>query len=225
MTPTAAHRRASAASPGFTLIELLVALAIFAILAVMAYGGLDVVLKARDRAEVEAQRIADLQMTFTLMERDVEQAINRPVRDEFGDAEAAMRGTSSAIEFTRAGWRNPAGLPRSEMQRVGYDLDGHDLRRISYGTLDRAPGTEPRDTTVIGDVEEFDIRYMAPTGEWVPYWPMTATSGQTSPGLPLAIEVTVETKQWGKITRLFRTPGGVAATPAPGTSSGTTGGT
>jgi general secretion pathway protein J len=218
MSPSVTQRRITRVHAGFTLIELLVALMIFAILAVMAYGGLDLVLKARDRAEVEAERIADLQMALTLMERDIEQAINRPVRDDFGDPETAMRGTSSAIMFTRAGWRNPAGLPRSEMQRVGYALDGHDLRRVSYGTLDRAQGTDPHDTTVLGEVEEFDVRYMAQTGEWVPYWPLAATSGQTAVALPRAVEITLDTKQWGKITRLFRTAGAIT-TASSGTSS------
>jgi general secretion pathway protein J len=207
------RRRARAA--GFTLIELLVALTIFAILAVMAYGGLDVVLKARKNAEAEAERIAELQMTFTLLERDIEQAINRPIRDDFGDSQPSMAGSASALEFTRAGWRNPAGLPRSELERVGYAVDGQELRRLSWGTLDRSQGSEPRTATVIGGVRSFELRYMTPNGEWIAYWPMTAASGQAA-ALPRAIEVTVETEQWGRIARLFPTPGSeLAAATGP----------
>jgi general secretion pathway protein J len=211
---SARHGRDLARSPsskGFTLLELLVALAIFAVLAAMAYAGLAVVLKARERAELEAERIADLQMAFTLLERDIEQTINRPIRDDFGDPEAPMRGTASAIEFTHAGWRNPAGLPRSELQRIGYTLEGHELHRLSWGSLDRAPGSEPHAVTVIADINGFDIRYMTPTGEWLVYWPMP--SDKTP--IPRAIEVTLDTQQWGRITRLFRTPATVAVTEVP----------
>ena len=52
---------------GFTLLELLVSLAIFAILGVAAYAGLDAVLNAKDRIEAKADQLGRLQMLFVLM--------------------------------------------------------------------------------------------------------------------------------------------------------------
>lgn len=219
MTKRCDRRTSFRRAAGFTLIELLVALAIFAVLSIMAYGGLDVVLKARERAELQAERIADLQMAFTLIERDIEQAINRPVRDDFGDLESAMRGSASTLEFTRAGWRNPAGMQRSELQRVGYALDDHELHRLTWGTLDRSQAGEAREAVVIREIDGFDIRYMTPNGEWLAYWPMSAPTGQTPPSLPLAIEITLDTQHWGRLTRLLRTPG--PGLVGPGTGGGT----
>ena len=46
---------------GFTLIELLVALAVFAVLAVMAYGGLNQVLMTRSVVDDQAEALRSLQ--------------------------------------------------------------------------------------------------------------------------------------------------------------------
>ena len=46
---------------GFTLIEVLVAMAIFAVISVVAYSGLQSVVAAKGRADAAAARLADLQ--------------------------------------------------------------------------------------------------------------------------------------------------------------------
>jgi general secretion pathway protein J len=72
--------RAGIEQRGFSLIELLIALAVFATMAALAYGGLDSV--ARTRAELGRQQDAfrDLMRGVGLIERDLRQAISRPVR-------------------------------------------------------------------------------------------------------------------------------------------------
>jgi len=113
----APRRTPSAAGEwGFTLIELLVALAIFAILAVMAYRGLDVVLTTDQVGQAQAKRLARLQTAYRLVGRDVEQIVARSIRDQFGDRQPALIGDSSTIEMSRIGWRNPAHLPRSRIR-------------------------------------------------------------------------------------------------------------
>ena len=68
---------------GFTLVELLVAILIFGILSMLAYGGLDSVIKSRDRTEAELFRLRQIQITFSQLQRDVEQLTARDgSRDE-----------------------------------------------------------------------------------------------------------------------------------------------
>jgi len=57
---------------GLTLIELLVAVAIFSLLAALAYGGLINVLATRTAVDVESQRLAKLQRAFLRIGRDLE---------------------------------------------------------------------------------------------------------------------------------------------------------
>ena len=110
---------------GFTLIELLVALLVFAVMSVLAYGGLRSVLDASAGAGAHADRLASLQRTFMALARDVEQLADREIRDEYGDRQPALRvgADERLLELTRAGWRNPAGQTRSTLQRVAYRLD------------------------------------------------------------------------------------------------------
>ena len=104
---------------GFTLLELLVALAIFGLLAAMSYSGLHAVLQQQLYTEQAAERLGALQKLYLIMQRDIEQIVARTVRDEFGDAQLPVVG-GDALQFTRGGWRNPAGRQRSTLQRVGY---------------------------------------------------------------------------------------------------------
>jgi len=192
---------------GFTLLELVVAMSIFAVLAIMAYGGLDQVLRARDVSERVMNRVTELQMAWSLIERDLEQAMPRPIRDGFGDPQPALiGGGDTLVELTRGGWPNPLRRPRGTMQRVAYALDGDTLQRWSWNVLDRAQDSEARKTDLIEKVESAELRFRDQDGEWGAQWPpsTTTTSAQVAvPLLPSAIEMALEIEGIGRITRLF----------------------
>lgn len=191
---------------GFTLLELLVALAIFAVLAAIAYTALSQVLKTRRHLEAEAARLTALQTAFTVIERDIEQGVDRGVRDEFGDAELAMKsgGTGTLLlSLTRSGWRNPLGLPRSHLQRVAYVFDKKQLLRQSWSVLDRGPNVQPYSEVLLDNVKTVELRFLDTAYAWQGFWP---TPNQTA-ALPRAVEITVDLTDWGRITRLFRVPG------------------
>jgi general secretion pathway protein J len=61
---------------GFTLLEMLVAMAVFAIMSVVAYGGLRAVLSADQVTQEHARRLADLQVTLSVLERDLAQIVD-----------------------------------------------------------------------------------------------------------------------------------------------------
>jgi len=116
---------------GMTLLELLVALAIFAMLAAMAYGGLNAVLRTGHKTGDAAQRLAQLQMAFHLLEKDLMQAVPRPIRQNHTMQLPAMIKDidSGGLEFTRTGRPNPSGLQRSHLLRVRYRLEDETLFR------------------------------------------------------------------------------------------------
>ena len=195
---------------GFTLLELLVALAVFGALWAMAYGGLDAVLKQRVETEARAERLLALQRAFMLMGRDLEQAVPRTVRGEFGDRRPALRGTDVSLELTHAGWSNPAELHRSTLQRVAYGLEDGRLLRLSWWVLDRAQDSEPREDVLIDGIEEIRFRFRAEPQVWADEWEGgkdKPEEGERPVALPLAVEVTLVTEDWGSIVRLFRVPG------------------
>ena len=198
---------------GFTLLELLVSLAIFALLATMAYSALNTVLNARKEVEQRAARLTELQTAFMVMERDIEEAVARPVRDDLGDEQAALKGGgvgTGVLTLTRTGWRNPLGVARSDLQRVDYVFNKQQLLRESWATLDRGPGNEPYAEVLIDGVSAVDVRFMGEDRQWVGYWPPDSASNaqnQDAVLMPQAIEISVDVKGWGRIVRLFRVPG------------------
>lgn len=204
---------------GFTLIEMLVAVAIFGLMAAMAYGGLTTVLDTRERVTEALQTSRTIQMAVWRIRRDLTQIVNRPIRNQFGVRQPPVFGTpQSGLTITHNGWRNPLDRPRSSLQRTHYYLDeDSNLIRAYWPTLDRAPEPEPIKTTLIKDVESLEWRYMNAEGEWIDRWPPHASGLGTTPArlltgnsqpLPRAIELRLETEAWGELRLLFMVPPG-----------------
>lgn len=195
---------------GFTLLELLVALGIFALLAAMAYGGLNNVMRVSDATQQHAERLAQLQKSFLWLARDIEQASERSIRDEYGDQQGAVQAAEFGryqLELTRAGWRNPAGRVRSHLQRVAYGLRDGQLIRAYWNVLDRAQDSQPLETVLLEGVGKLELRFLDEQQQWHSNWPSLGLDGEPVEGMPLAIELTMETPAEGRLRRLFRVPG------------------
>lgn len=198
---------------GFTLIEVLIAMAIFAILSVMAYGGLEQVIKNRSQTEEALQRLRQIQLTMIKMQRDFEQLVVREGHDELGGVLPALstgEGTDLLVQFTRNGWRNPARLTRSHLQRVAYKLDDDKLIRISWPYVDRAQDTQAIEHELLVNVEDISIRIMNDKQEWKTSWPSlinSTPSNNSAPPRARAIEITLKLHDWGEIVRLYRIAG------------------
>ena len=192
---------------GFTLLELLVAVAIFAVLAAMAYGGLSTVLNTSERASAMADRVKALQLAEAWLERDIGQFVDRPIRDDYGDTRPAFEIASpegGVFSLTHGGWRNPSGQVRSHLQRVSYGLDDDVLVRASWRSLDRPPGEEPLRAELLTGVDSLEVRLLDAQGEWNTAWP-PLNSADTAP-IPIAVEVTLRLDDLGTITRVFALP-------------------
>ena len=194
---------------GFTLLELLVAIAVFAILAVVAYGGLNTMLNLSHRATLQTERLTKIQTAVMILSQDFNQIVNRPIRDEFGDTQPSflgggMRG-GQGVEFTRGGRRNPGGFARASLQRVGYTLRDGQLLRLSWQVLDRAQDSAPISQMIIDQVNALDFRFLDNAGEWHDQWPLDNTAQATliPQPLPRAVEVAIDFQDLGRITRLY----------------------
>ncbi|MDZ7753717.1 MAG: type II secretion system minor pseudopilin GspJ [Gammaproteobacteria bacterium] len=192
---------------GFTLLELIVATGIFALLSLMAFGGLRSVLDTEAASRDTGTRLADLQTALWFMGRDMSQMAPREIRDAFGDPRPALVGSAGppgALEFTRGGWDNPQGLARSNLRRVAYRVTGGSLERLTWESLDRVQGSEPTSETLVDGVANLALRYLDGQRQWGPAWP---PAGGTAGALPLAVEVVLELDDWGPVRRVFRVAG------------------
>jgi general secretion pathway protein J len=200
---------------GFTLIELMIALAIFAVLSAMTYGGLRAVLNARNHSEQQAERLASLQTALLIIGRDIEQTTPRAIRDVGNGNQPAMMGggtntasiTGSMLEFTRTGWRNPAGRARSNLQRVAYTVQNKQLLRMTWAALDQAPSQLPQTTVLLDKVNALEVRFLDQQMRWQLLWPLATTDTAAQVILPRAVEVSIDVEGWGRIPRLFSVAG------------------
>jgi len=184
---------------GFTLLEMVIAIGIFA-------------LNTRAHADEQADRLAQLQKAFTIISRDLEQAIDRPVRDNYGDEQPPITGGgygSAILTFSRSGRANPMGLQRSHLQRIGYMVSEGQLMRQMWPVLDRSVDTAPFEGVLLDKVKQVDLRFMDENHDWQPQWP-PANNGnpaQVTPDMPHAVEVTVDLEDWGRVRRVFEVVG------------------
>lgn len=196
-------------SGGFTLIELLVAISIFVVLGVLAYGGYNNSVKQTEIARTAMKRLQQIQTTVRVMTQDFEQIAPRPVRDVIGDTRlpallADGKGQSSLASLTRSGWTNPAGMPRSTLQRVNYVLEDEKLRREHFNVLDVTLSNEPVKRELIDHVKSVKLRFMDNQQQWQEQWPpLNAPPALATRLRPLAVEVTLELEDFGEITRLI----------------------
>jgi general secretion pathway protein J len=194
------------ARAGFTLLELLIAITIFAVIGAMALGGYNQLLKQRERADTSMARIRALQLAVTRIAQDFEQLEPRPVRDPTAQIQRAalMIDTSGiyGVEFTHAGWSNPAGVQRPTLQRVAYRLQDGKLYRDYWTVLDRTLNSMPVEVTLIDKVSSFKLRFMDQNRQWQTTWPVAGAGANAARSLPTAVEFTLQLEDWGEIKRV-----------------------
>ncbi len=198
------HPRSPAA--GFTLLELLVALSLFAVLSVIAYGGLRSVLDADRASQQQAERLARMQTLYAILSRDLRQAVDRPVRDAFGDTLPPLMAQYDQLEFSRSGRRNPAALPRSKLQRIAYHFRDNKLLRLSWAVLDRAQDSSANEQILLDDIDQFSLSFLDRNDRWLSSWPPSGGQRQPLPPLPRAVEIGFDSEAWGHIEWTFALP-------------------
>jgi len=198
---------------GFTLLELLISSIIFAIMAIMAYGGLGNVIDNSKASQQALKRLQQVQQSIAVLDRDFSQIVQRSIRDGYGVSQPylmAGNNLDDLVEFTRGGRVNPANMLRSSMLRVAYRFEDETLVRVQWQQLDRAQGIEPKKTTIIDNIDNVSLRFLDNKGQWQGQWPplnVASTDQQGKPvanaNRPAAIEIVLQLNDWGEIRRLY----------------------
>jgi general secretion pathway protein J len=196
---------------GFTLLELLIALFVFTILSMIMVAGLHSVTTSQATTEKRAERLAELQVALTLISRDFEQIVNRPISVPNG-SENAFIGYPQSVFFTHGGVANPLGqLHRSTLQRTNYIIEDNKLIRITWPVLDYAGKIQPDQRVLITGVKSLRFQYLDEKNKFTDRWP---PPDQTQVALPKAIRITIELQDSGKLSQLYVMPAqNLAPTP------------
>lgn len=187
----------------FTLTEILVALFVFSIVVAGALQVFSFVQNATDSNDKQIQRLREVQMAIRQLEEDIRYLVPRTRRDEYGDTSPLIVGESSSVnsylEFTRAGWRNPAKLTRSELQHLKYEFVDDELLRHHWIYVDPAQEGQELTRVMLTGVTEFKVEFLE-EDNWKEDWIIDRGTKGT---MPEAVKVTIALKDLGEIYRLF----------------------
>lgn len=199
---------------GFTLLEVLVAVAIFVVVGMLALTGYNELVTQSDRIEDSAKRTRAVQSAVSRLAQDFATLEPRPIREPLGqDLDSVLRARKTGaddeiVELTHSGWSNPAGVPRSTLQRVAYRLADGKLRREYWTVLDRTMTDEPISVVVLDQVKSVSLRFMGADHDWKDEWPPLGYSAPDARSTrPLAVEITLELDDWGKLVRIVEVSG------------------
>lgn len=212
---------------GFTLIEILVALLILSIMSALGYGTYRAARISAERTSESLMRTREIEFGLRMLVQDFSQLVPRPVRDPLGltatptvpalrasetGAGSSSIGLSSStvslIDLTRAGWSNTAGQQRSTLQRVSYQLVDEVLKRSYQSALDATTNAKPVVQDLLTQVKSVQLRFLDNNQVWSNQWPPPSLGPPISFWTrPVAVEIVVEFKDWGKVRRLIEVAG------------------
>jgi general secretion pathway protein J len=204
------NRTFSRQQKAFTLLEILVAMAIAALIGVGAMKVLDSATISHKNIKAKGSRYNEIERALLFLSNDLQQLAPRQFRDEFGDLKDNLSSDDSIgkthLSFTRLGRRNPANLPRSNLEKLTYLLDEKTLQRISYMYPDGMSTEQGLARDVLHNVDSFVVNFF--DGEqWNDFWPVNAGGGErnenASEKLPVAIKVSLELSDIGLVERLY----------------------
>ncbi len=198
----------SSRAQGFTLIEVLVAMAIFGVMTVLAYMSLGQTLTNADLLTARMDRLQAVQRTMRFIGNDLLTAAPRPVRSELGDtylpAVHVSAGNEYALAITHGGWPNPAGLPRSTMQRTVYLLQEDKLLRVYNTVLDSTYTNNAIATEILDGVLGLEFRMIQDNLETTTQWPPPGMQGSSALQIrPRAVEIILTLEDEGEIRRII----------------------
>jgi general secretion pathway protein J len=184
-------------------------------MAIMSALGYGIYRQARigaERAGESLARTREIEFGLRIMVQDFSQVVPRPVRDTLGETrQPAVRGgvgQTTLVDLTRGGWSNTAGLQRSTLQRVSYQLVGNVLQRRYQIVLDATSSSQPVIQNLLTNVNTIQINYLDQNHSWVPQWPAPLLPpNEGLSGRPLAVEILIDFKDWGKVRRLVEVAG------------------
>ena len=188
---------------GFTFIEMLLAMAIFALVGLASASVLSSVTESDAASSQAAERLAQIQRFFLILERDFAQISARqirvegeePVRSPLLGEKLMLDSEEGGFAFVHNGWRNPGMvLPRSEIQAVAYRFREGKIERLFSLFPDAVTGTEPKVQTLLEQVTGFKVEFLKDE-QWQENW--------VDEKLPRAIRLTITHEQLGEMQRFY----------------------
>lgn len=214
----------------FTLIELMIALVIFSVVAVLSVTGMRSLIDAKHQQIAHSADLKQLQLAQALLSRDIQQIINRPIRNASNSIASGFVGYSlldvggqldsgehTLFEFTRMGYPNPRStVARSTLERIRYSVNHQELIRTVWAGVDNLANAQATELVLLKNLEGIQLSYVDSAGNEAANW-LTEFAGLTidnslnftpQRNLPSALDIKLSLKQFGALEWYFLLAGG-----------------
>jgi general secretion pathway protein J len=180
-----------------------------AIIATLTGQALHTATSSSEATNDAVKRLSSVDRTWMLLEADLRNALPRAIAPSMGEPIPALQANRSSdywLRVFRGGVVNPLHAPRSELIRIGYRLTDNVLWRDTWVNIASVDERDALKQKLMGDVKDVVIRVLSnqatslAAGPWVQDWP---DSGVAPNILPRALEVTIQTEDYGEMKRLF----------------------
>jgi general secretion pathway protein J len=194
---------------GFTLLEVVIALAIFSLISIAAYRGVDSLLRAKQSVQAENRKWQEIMLFFDRFELDIKQHVNRPVSNDRNQIEPAWFATperagaqKTQLRFTRSGEKLQAGY-LMDSRRISYRLSNGNIELLFWPALDITASSQPEIFIVLKNVRRFNLKYLNPQGAWLEFWPEPNSQDKNRLYHPKALQLELTMGSGEVIKRLF----------------------
>ena len=194
---------------GFTLLEIMVAIAIFAVLAAAAYGGMNSIVRAQIAVRESSDALDAISRALARFEKDLSQAYGRSARGAYATIDAAMVGDSFSLSVTTMTIAATVTGPSATPVRVRHTLAQGRWLRTQTAALDLAPSTPETARLILDDFSAASFRYLDAQLIEHDRWPPAnaALEGVSPDALPRAVELRLTSKRFGEVRRLIALSG------------------
>ena len=168
---------------GFTIIEVLVSLIILSIIAVISSNILQSSLDTERNTTKHLNSIKELNLSSSILRRDIRQIVNIPSRDFFGNT---LYGTFVSIENSEAIMFNTKVKSLSNkvspIKRVEYILEKDVLFRRQYYSSNPYDQNDYVESVMLESLENLNFTFMY-ENKWYSSWPVSSITARKIPTL------------------------------------------
>jgi general secretion pathway protein J len=192
---------------GFTLLELLIAMAIFSIVSVISYQAIDTSLTTRELTRERLDQISRLNYVFNRMQKELLQAVDRPVLNEVGNVLPGLfvgGHSEPTIEFTHHGRIISIEPMQYTLQRTRYFLQDKKLYRQYWDVLDRVPDSQLHQQLLLDNIQAMSFEFIDVDQSTHKDWPYFNSSSASNVNYaPSGLRIFLQTETYGLISRTF----------------------
>ena len=170
-------------STGFTLIEVLISIVIITVIIVVSTNILQSSLSARETTFKKLDEIQKFNHASSIIKRDLQQSLNVPMRDHFGNSyEATFLAPEDSSSLTFTALVDAGNFESSSVKRIEYVVEEGSFYRRQYFSDNPYLNQDYFQSKILDGLDELSFKF-SDGNNWSEFWPKNPTTTSKIPSL------------------------------------------